>query len=97
MTTEEVRQIGRLAMRVESDLWVAYYAMPDTMDGAVFLGSIAMRFVGGDSRTSKRRKVAFMHMMKEAVADLIEEKVGQRPTWPNKPQAAYDISTRKRK
>ena len=36
--------IGRLAMRVEGELWSAYYAMPNTMEGAVFLGSIAMRF-----------------------------------------------------
>ena len=40
-----IKQTGRLAMRVEGNLWVAYYAEADTMDSAVFLGSIQMRFV----------------------------------------------------
>jgi len=77
------QKIGRLAMRVEGGHWNAYYAMPDTMDGAVWLGSIAMRFV-----QSEKRKEAFMGMMKEAVADIIEEIAGERPIWPNKPVTA---------
>ncbi len=28
-------KIGRLAMRHEGNFWNAYYAMPDTMDGAI--------------------------------------------------------------
>lgn len=47
------------------------------MDGAIWLGSIAMRFVEDD-----KRKLAFMAMMRDAVGDLIEEQTGQRPTWP---------------
>lgn len=70
-------EIGRLALRHEGATWNAYYAMPGTMDGAIFLGSIAMRFV-----EDVKRKNAFMDMMREAVSDLIEEKTGQRPTWP---------------
>ena len=27
------------------------------------------------------RKEAFLHMMREIVADIIEEKTGERPTW----------------
>jgi hypothetical protein len=30
----ELQKIGRLALRVEGTMWCAYYAMPDTMDGA---------------------------------------------------------------
>lgn len=77
------QQIGRLAMRVEGDFWVAYYAMPDTMEGALLLGSARMAFITRD----KARKVAFMGMMQEAVADLIEDAVGTRPTW-NAPTSA---------
>jgi len=77
------QKIGRLAMRVEGGHWNAYYAMHDTMDGANWLGSIAMRFV-----QSEKRKKAFMEMMKEAVADIIEEVAGERPTCPNKPVTA---------
>lgn len=68
--------IGRLAMREEGEDWKAYYAMPDTMNGAIFLGSIKLRFV----MIEERRK-AFMDLMREAVADLIEEKAGVRPVW----------------
>jgi hypothetical protein len=70
------QQIGRLAMREEGDEWKAYYALPDTMNGAIFLGSIKMRFV-----EIEERKAAFMGLMREAVADLIEQKVGERPVW----------------
>jgi hypothetical protein len=73
------KKIGRLAMRHEGTMWNAYYAESDTMEGALLLGSIAMAFVGKDHLD---RKLAFMAMMQDAVADLIEEKIGQRPTWP---------------
>lgn len=76
-------QIGRLAMRVEGDKWTAYYAMPDTMEDAVYLGQIAMRFVA-----DPERKAAFMSLMRDVVADLIEEACGQRPTWPDGPRPA---------
>ena len=77
-------QIGRLAMRHEGKFWNAYYAMPNTMDGALLLGSIAMRFVVGN----EARKMAFIEMMREAVADIIQEKTGHRPTWPDGLQVA---------
>jgi hypothetical protein len=69
-------QVGRLALRVEGSLWVAYYALPDTMDGAVFLGSIRMQFV-----IDKVRMEAFKAMMIAAVSDLIFEHHGVRPDW----------------
>jgi hypothetical protein len=72
------QQIGRLALRHEGKMWNAYYAMPHTMEGAILLGSIAMRFVVA----TETRKNAFMMLMREAVSDIIEEKTGARPTWP---------------
>jgi hypothetical protein len=80
---KQLQQMGRLAMRVEGDLWSAYYAMVGTMDGAIFLGSVRMRFV-----QDKERKAAFMEMMQEAVSDIIEEMTGTRPDWPDGPQPA---------
>lgn len=77
-----MKQIGRLAMRAEGNFWAGYYAMPDTMDGAIFLGSIQMRFVADQGR-----KDAFMDIMREAVGDIIEETTGQRPSW-KKPRRA---------
>jgi len=77
------KQIGRLALREEGNMWNAYYAMPDTMVDAIWLGSIAMRFV-----QKEERKDAFMELMKQAVADVIEYTHGARPTWPDKPTKA---------
>ena len=70
--------IGRLAFRVEGEMWNAYYALPDTMKDAIWIGSIAMRFV----EECGERKRTFMLLMREAVSDIIEEKTGCRPEWP---------------
>jgi hypothetical protein len=77
-------EAGRLALRVEGDLWVAYYAMPATMDGALFLGSIRMAFVEG----FPDRKAAFMDLMKDAVGDVLKEATGVAAIWPNPAQPA---------
>lgn len=76
-------QVGRLALRLEGDLWNAYYAMPDTMDGAILLGSLRMRLAH-----DPLLKQAFMALMQEAVSRLLQEKFGERPTWPTGPQPA---------
>lgn len=70
-------QIGRLAMRAEGTQWNAYYASTTTLDGAVFLGSIALAAI----TQNPDRRQAFMDMMKDIVSDIIEEKTGQRPSW----------------
>ncbi len=80
---DHVIKVGRLAMRHEGSMWNAYYALTDTMDGAIFLGSIAMRFVVDESR-----KQLFLALMRNAVSDLIEEQTGHRPTWRDGVQAA---------
>lgn len=76
----DVTQIGRLAMRVEGDNWVAYYAMPGTMNDAVNLGSIKMGIAENPAR-----KENFLSLMRDAVADIIEQQTGTRPifTQPN--------------
>jgi hypothetical protein len=84
-----LKKAGRLALRVEDSLWCAYYAPPGTMNGALFLGSIQMRFV-----EDKRRKAAFMTLMQEAVSDVIEEITGHRPEWPNPPTPAPEHEKR---
>ena len=77
------QQVGRLAMRVEGDWWVAYYAVPNSMKNAVLLGKIHMRFV-----QQNHRKTAFMELMREAVGDILEDITGERPIWPFEPQQA---------
>jgi hypothetical protein len=75
-------KMGRLALRHEGNFWNAYYAMPDTMEGAILLGSIQLRFVMDEAR-----KQLFMALMQEAVTDLIQDTLGQPPTW-NSPVTA---------
>jgi len=70
-------QVGRLAMRQEGGNWNAYYALNETMEDAIFLGSIKMNAVMGNPE----RKKAFMDMMRDIVADILEEATGTRPTW----------------
>lgn len=74
---ENTQQIGRLAMRQEGGNWVAYYALPDSMEEAIFLGSIRVNAV----TDNPERKHAFMAMMRDIVSDIIEEQTGVRPTW----------------
>jgi hypothetical protein len=69
--------MGRLALRSEGTLWCGYYALPDTMDGALFLGSIRLAFV-----QDPMRKAVFMQLMKDAVSDIIKDKTGEWPEWP---------------
>lgn len=69
--------MGRLAFREEGKFWNAYYAQPNTMENAIFIGSIQLRFVH-----DKKRKKLFMRLMRDAVSDIIEEVSGVRPTWP---------------
>ena len=65
-------------MRVEGNLWVAYYALNDTMDGALFLGSIQMAFV-----QDWQAKELFQALMRDAVATIIQRHTGQTPSWPD--------------
>jgi hypothetical protein len=73
----------RLAMRVEGNWWVAYAAEPQTMQGAVRLGKIAMDIVSDPDR-----KRAFMDLMKSYIGDVLSERGGIKDIqWPE-PQAA---------
>jgi hypothetical protein len=76
-TAEKQMQIGRLAMRHEGENWNAYYALPDSMNEPIFLGSIRM----GAIANNDVRKLAFMGMMRDIVSDIIEEETGVRPIW----------------
>jgi hypothetical protein len=77
-------KVGRLAFRERGQWWMAFYAMPGTMDGALLLGQIHMKFV----KDKPERKAAFISLMRGATGDIIEEKFGVRPTWPDLPEPA---------
>jgi hypothetical protein len=80
---EKLQQMGRLALRQEGNNWNAYYMMPNTPEGAVFLGSICMTAV--DNNPARRDR--FMQLMQDTVADIIEKATGTRPIW-KEPQRA---------
>lgn len=82
--TERKQEIGRLALRVEGDWWNAYLAQSGTMDDAIHLGSIRFSAVAENDE----RKQAFMLLMRDVMADLIESAIGQRPIWPDPPEIA---------
>lgn len=75
--TTKLEQIGRIALRVEGDKWAAYYALNETMKGAIFLGSIRM----GAVRGNPVRREQFMLMMRSIVEDIIEKETGERPSF----------------
>lgn len=74
------RQMGRLAFREEGSNWNVYYALPDTMEGAIWIGSIAMRFIAGPEHA--RRKKDFMRLMRACVDELVKEVTGAQLQWP---------------
>lgn len=78
------KDMGRLALREEGKYWNAYFALPNTMEGAIWIGSIPLVVV----MASKRRKEQFMALMMDVVSDLLEAKFGERPIWPDPPHPA---------
>lgn len=72
--TQTPQQVGRLALRQEGDWWVAYYAMPTTMDRAVELGRVRFSIA-----LNPEHKQTFLSLMSGVVADLIEHQTGTRP------------------
>jgi hypothetical protein len=70
-------ELGRLALREEDGMWNAYYALADSMEGAIFLGSIKMALV----KRSEAVKDGFMDTMRVALSLLLKDAVGQGPEW----------------
>jgi hypothetical protein len=76
----------RLALRAEGDKWNAYIAKRDTMNGAIWVGSIALRFVEGN----QKRKDAFIALMTEPLGDVIKEMYGKKPKWEPREAAEHE-------
>jgi hypothetical protein len=75
--SEISKGLGRIAFRVEGTLWCAYWARPETMDGASLIGSIRLAGVA-----DPERKRLFMDLMQEIIADAVAETMGAEVTWP---------------
>lgn len=72
-----MKPAGRIVFRVEGINWNCYFAVLDTMEGAIFIGSIPMRFVANPTRKSQ-----FMALMRDCFSDVMEQLTGERPKWP---------------
>lgn len=79
-----IQKVGRIALREEGINWNAYYALSDTLADAIFLGSIARRFIVDNPA----RRATFIKLMQEGVSDLIFESTGMRAAWPDGIQPA---------
>jgi hypothetical protein len=77
------KQQFRLALRVEGNLWNAYFAAPDTMRDAMLLGSIHVAIV--EDPDIKRQ---FIELMQAALELATEEVLGIKIAAWNEPQAA---------
>jgi hypothetical protein len=69
-------EAGRLAMRVQGDWWVAYYALSDTMEGAIELARVRMSLMENpDSRDQ------FLNAMRDVLGRGLAQVVGGNPEW----------------
>jgi len=64
---------GRIAFRVEGQWWVAYWAKPDTMIGAIMLGSIRMSVA-----SVPESKAQFIACMKAGLQAALSETTGAK-------------------
>lgn len=80
---EQLQPQGRVAFRVEGDNWNAYWALPDTMEGAIYLASIRM----GAVRGAPHVKDAFMDVVRAAVVALFAQDGVAVDSWSG-PQSA---------
>jgi hypothetical protein len=78
-----MKQIGRFALREEGDLVNAYYAMPETMEGAILLFSVKR---GAAMLPGVKEKV--LALGRQIVGEIIFDVTGTRLSWPNEPQPA---------
>ena len=64
----------RLVFRSEDSEWKAYIAMPKTMEGAVFIGSIRIAAVVAKPKL----QTAFTELMQNVVSEFIKEQLKDR-------------------
>lgn len=82
-------QMGRLAFRVEGQNWNCYFAMEDSMEGSIFIGSIPFKFVERPDR-----KKQFENLMWECFSDVAEELFGARPVMTHRTYAPEHEKTK---
>jgi hypothetical protein len=77
------QQIGRLAVRTEGNFVNAYYAMPNTMDGALMLFGVSR---AAAEYPGVRDKV--IELGQAIVTSILHDITGEVVEWPNAPMPA---------
>lgn len=81
--SDELVKAGRIAFRTEGEWWKAYYALPDTMEGALELGQVKLAAV-----QDPELKNAFIAFMRDVVTVIFRGATGITiPKW-NEPEPA---------
>lgn len=89
MMKKDLARVGRLALRVEGKMWNAYFALPNTMEDSIYLGSILLK----SAMINPEIKQGFIELMSTAVSDIIESVVGVRPeSWNEQPAPEHEKS-----
>lgn len=83
--TRNKEDVGRLAFRVEGDFWKVYYTQTNSMDDALFLGSVAMRFV-----EIEEAREQFMEFMKTQLVHAFDELFDATHEWTELPVPAHE-------
>ena len=66
MKPETAKPAFRLAMRAEGENWNAYYARPDTMEGALWIASIRLSLVQDQNRRQR-----FIDLLTDTLTSLL--------------------------
>jgi hypothetical protein len=73
---ELMQNAGRIALRVEGDFYNAYYALPDSMKGAIFIGCIRVALIKND----EVRRMQFLDFVRAAIEELLKDR-GHNIVW----------------
>jgi len=71
----DLREVGRLAFRKEGNMYRAYYTLPGTMEGALYLGELHLSVADNDDA-----RKAFIKLMREVISKVLKEIVGDGVT-----------------
>ena len=74
---EELRRIGRLAFRHEDKWYNCYYALPNSMEKALFIGCIPFTAVK-DNRLLQEQ---FMALMRDTLNAIMTKQLGKPVIW----------------
>lgn len=69
-------QVGRVAFRVEGQYYNAYWALRDTMEGAIHIASVKI----APLRCNDALRTQFVELVQNIVSDAFDKTMGARPS-----------------